>query len=230
MNKKIAVLLLLALLLGTYLTFAQPIEARPPLEKRVFIHYRRGLAKPARPAKGQPSCYGFLAKEAKWKEFPINYIVEDASLSGAVMAAASEWDNGTGASLFGDCTVDSTITWTEDYNGQNELLFGDYPQDGVIAITYAWGYFSGPPKTREIVEFDILFDTDFTWGDVDEFPSVMDLQNIATHELGHGLGLDDVYQTSCSEVTMFGYSAYGETSKRDLEPPDIEGLLTLYPY
>ncbi|PJA83788.1 MAG: peptidase M10A and M12B matrixin and adamalysin, partial [Candidatus Nealsonbacteria bacterium CG_4_9_14_3_um_filter_37_29] len=55
-----------------------------------------------------------------------------------------------------------------------------------------------------------------------------DLQNIATHELGHGVGLGDVYETACSEVTMYGYSNYGETQKRTLEAPDITGLQTLY--
>jgi len=229
MNKKLVGLLLVALLLGTYLTFTQRIEARPPLEKRVFIHYRRNFAKPARPAKAKTSCYGFLARGTMWKELPIDYVVEDASMGGAVWAAATEWDSHTDTSLFGGYSVDPSITWTEDYNGENELLFGDYPQDGVIAITYAWGYFSGPPQTRELVEFDILFDTDFEWGDAVYDESVMDLQNIATHELGHALGLDDVYQTSCSEVTMFGYSAEGETSKRSLEPPDIQGLTTFYP-
>jgi len=42
-----------------------------------------------------------------------------------------------------------------------------------------------PPKTREIVEFDILLDTDFDWG-TSGAAGVMDLQNILTHELGHG--------------------------------------------
>jgi predicted Zn-dependent protease len=56
----------------------------------------------------------------------------------------------------------------------------------------------------------------------------MDLQNIATHETGHGLGLDDVYQKTCSAVTMYGYSDYGETQKRTLETPDIVGLQMIY--
>jgi tryptophanase len=45
---------------------------------------------------------------------------------------------------------------------------------------------------------------------------------------GHGVGLDDVYDTACSEVTMYGYSTYGEIKKRDLETPDIIGLQKLY--
>ena len=73
-----------------------------------------------------------------------------------------------------------------------------------------------------------MFDTDWIWGDAKVDASVMDLQNIATHELGHGAGLGDVYDTACSNVTMYGYSDYGETKKRDLEQPDIKGLQTLY--
>ncbi|NIP29559.1 MAG: peptidase M10A and M12B matrixin and adamalysin, partial [Candidatus Dadabacteria bacterium] len=64
---------------------------------------------------------------------------------------------------------------------------------GVIAVTVIWGYFSGPPSIREIVEFDVLFDTDFTWGNATVNPTLMDLQNIATHEIGHGAGLGDLY-------------------------------------
>ena len=56
----------------------------------------------------------------------------------------------------------------------------------------------------------------------------MDLQNIATHELGHGVGLADIYDTTCSAVTMYGYSNNGDIQKRTLEVPDIRGLQTLY--
>jgi len=56
----------------------------------------------------------------------------------------------------------------------------------------------------------------------------MDLQNIATHEIGHGVGLADVYQTACSEVTMYSYSTEGEIIKRTFETPDITGLQKLY--
>ena len=57
---------------------------------------------------------------------------------------------------------------------------------------------------------------------------MVDLQNIATHEIGYGVGLDDVYETACSEVTMYGYSENGETKKRTLDEPDIEGIQKLY--
>jgi hypothetical protein len=57
---------------------------------------------------------------------------------------------------------------------------------------------------------------------------MMDIQNIAIHEFGHGLGMGDVYQDACADVTMFGYSDYCETDKRTLEAPDKKGIQELY--
>lgn len=109
-------------------------------------------------------------------------------------------------------------------NFQNAVAFGDYPDDNVIAVTSIWFVRS----TKEIVEFDMLFNTRFVWGDAMDNPSVMDLQNIATHEFGHGVGLDDIYSSTYSEVTMYGYSYEGDIEKRSLEPQDIAGLQKMY--
>ncbi len=56
----------------------------------------------------------------------------------------------------------------------------------------------------------------------------MDFDNIATHELGHSFGLDDLYEDTCFEETMYGYASTGETNKRTLENGDITGIYTLY--
>ena len=106
----------------------------------------------------------------------------------------------------------------------NTIAFGDYPDNNVIAVTSIWYTRRG----KQIVEFDQLYNTRYTWGDAVINPSVMDLQNIVTHELGHGVGLGDIYSTACSTVTMYGYSSYGETIKRTLEQPDIDGFQKMY--
>jgi hypothetical protein len=212
----------------------------PGLEKIVFIHYKKGFAKPswAGGGKKEAACYDFLGKWVKWKELPVSYVIDPDNSQGltedfiaqAIFAGAEEWDSWTGSELFNDnYSIVYDGSWDSDApDGRNELLFGDYSQEGVIAVTVVWGYFSGPPDSREIIEFDVLFDTDYLWGDATIDSTKMDLQNIATHEIGHGAGLDDVYETDCSAVTMYGYSDYGETQKRTLEPPDITGIQELY--
>jgi predicted Zn-dependent protease len=147
----------------------------------------------------------------------------EAFVTTAVSNAAEEWDKWTKELMNDTYTIDYTATYgVQDY--KNAISFGNYPTEGVIAVTTVW-YNSA---TKEIVEFDIMFDTDWTWGDATVDNTKMDLQNIATHEFGHGVGLNDVYDSACSEVTMYGYSDYGETKKRTLEQPDITGLQTLY--
>jgi len=119
--------------------------------------------------------------------------------------------------------IDYTATYGVQ-NYENAITFGDYPTAGVIAVTTVWYN----PATKAIVEFDIMFDTDWTWGDATVDATKMDLENIATHEFGHSVGLADVYDSACSAVTMYGYSNYGEAQKRTLELPDITGLQKLY--
>jgi hypothetical protein len=208
------------------------------LERMVFIHYKKGFVKPSTAGgKKAPKCYGFLSKNAKWKNLPIDYVIDPDNPNGlsenfianAISLAAEEWDAATSTELFGNYSIDYNSTWDSNFpDGKNELLFGDYPETNVIAITIAWGYFSGPPNMREIIEFDILFDTDFTWGDAKINSQVMDLQNIATHEIGHGAGLSDLYESACSQQTMYGYSNNGEIQKRDLNTGDILGIQKLY--
>ena len=103
-----------------------------------------------------------------------------------------------------------------------------YNNPDVIAVATVWGYFTGPPSQREIVEAHILMNDDFIWGDATTDLTLMDVQNIVTHELGHCAGMGDVYQLDASEETMYGYSTEGETKKRDLYNGDITGITKLY--
>ena len=147
----------------------------------------------------------------------------------AIYSASEEWDNNTNLELFADYTVDYSADWDSSApDGQNEMSFGAYSDSQVIAVTVIWGSFSGPVGSREIKEYDILFNTKYVWGDAGANPSVMDLQNIATHEIGHGIGLGDLYSPGATAETMYGYSTEGETKKRDLYTGDIQGLQSLY--
>ena len=209
----------------------------PDLEKIEFIHWKKDFAKPeAAKAPKTPTCYAFLGKYGKtylkWTTLPVKYVInpvnpvqtlDETFVTSAVGTSAETWDAATGQEIMNGYTVDNTVVYgVQDY--KNAITFGNYPTAGVIAVTAVWYN----PATKAIVEFDVMFDTDWTWGDAALDSAKMDLQNIATHELGHGVGLADVYDSVCSLVTMYGYSDYGEIIKRTLEQQDITGLQTIY--
>lgn len=198
-------------------------------EKTIFIHEAsQGNQKPAKAT----TCYKLLG--VKWRVLPQDYVIHpnvNNTVPGAIQASVYTWDAATSKQLFGASTVDSTANWDgQTPDGRNEYSFGDYSQNGVIAVTVIWSGIPLGGGRRQIVEYDVMFDTDFAWGDATASSStpVMDLENISTHETGHGLGLNDIYTASCSAVTMYGYSSEGDIAKRTLETPDILGLQKMY--
>jgi|SRR3989344_2390789 len=204
------------------------IDENWELERVDFIHYVGPPANAGKPPKTE-TCYKLFG--VKWKSLPVSYVInpsnsglDEGFVTSAISTSAETWDTSTISELFNNVySIDYTATYGVQ-NFVNALDFGDYPDDRVIAVTSVWY----TPVGRRIVEFDIRFNTRFSWGDADVDSSKMDLQNIAVHELGHGVGLADIYSTTCSDVTMYGYSTEGETKKRSLETPDITGLQKMY--
>jgi hypothetical protein len=141
----------------------------------------------------------------------------------AITSAAASWDAATSAALVSS-VVKGTGTPSVALNGENSVFFGDYSEAGVIAVASYWYN----RATRQIVECDIIFDTDFQWGDATADATLMDLQNIATHELGHFFNLADIYDASKSYLTMYGYSSEGDIEKRTLEAGDIAGIQKVF--
>ncbi len=222
------VLIVIFILLCVSVSANDKIKEKQDIEKVDFIHYAKGK-EPGKPAKTE-SCYKLMG--VKWNYLPVSYVVNpsnpqglsEAFVTSAISASAETWDGATSKELFNDIF---SINYTLKYgvlDSVNAIAFGDYSNDNVIAITSIW--FSR--RTKQIIEFDQLYNTRFSWGDATANQDVMDLQNIATHELGHAIGMNDIYSASCTSVTMYGYSGYGETEKRSLEQPDITGMQKIY--
>ena len=183
------------------------------------------------------SCYTLLAKGAKWKTVE-DYIVDPTNTRGLTKAFVSsnladnidKWEVASGGKdILGDevtGTVDGADTINPD--NKNEVMFADIDYEGAIAIAIVWGIFGGPPPFRELVEWDMIFDdVDFDWSSSGE-AGKMDFENIATHELGHAVGLGDLYNSECNTQTMYGISWNGDIEKRTLEDGDIAGIQSLY--
>ncbi len=215
------------------------------VEGYAFIHYKNEFShKPGhdkggggRGGKDEPTstCFAFLANGTRWKTTE-PYVVDPSNTAGLdettlrnlTSTSLETWDTEVAFDVFGgEVAGEVDDIDTESTDGKNEVLFGDYPQDGVIAVTIVWGVFRGPPFMRELVEWDALFDdVDFDWSTSGEVGK-MDFQNIATHEFGHAAGMghpDD----SCTEETMYRFAGLGETKKSDLNAGDIAGINELY--
>lgn len=212
------------------ITIVDPVRG---IAKAEFIHHDKGYQKNTVTSSfvpGSGTCWGTFAT---WNNsLPVRYVINpnnpqglgSAFITSAISTSAETWDAATSKELFRDTyTIDSRARYGK-LDGKNSIVFGA-TSPGTIAVTSTWYYTS----TRQIIEFDMKFNTYYTWGNADLNSRVMDLQNIATHELGHSVGMNDIYTSSCSDVTMYGYGDSGETKKRTLEPLDIEGLLSLYP-
>nr|GMC67266.1 metalloendoproteinase 3-MMP-like [Ipomoea batatas] len=69
------------------------------------------------------------------------------------------------------------------------------------------------------------FDSEEEWAEVGVYPYGVDIQSVATHEIGHLLGLG---HSGVPTAVMFPAIGYGET-KRLLDNDDIQGIRALYP-
>ena len=192
------------------------------IEKKVFIHRAKPdkTGKPPKPNGRDKEWYKYSGIHWASSELPVTYVVDDGLDYGVIVTSFETWDDETATGLFVGVKGKVTAGSLDDINA---LSYGDYPYAGVIAVTYIWYY----GDTGEIVEVDTIFDTDYSWSVTGE-SGTMDLQNIATHEFGHWLVLDDLYNRPARTQTMYGYSTYGETIKRTLESGDIAGLESIY--
>jgi hypothetical protein len=108
-------------------------------------------------------------------------------------------------------------------DGINVIWSNNLGSGGTIAANYYWYN----RRTKIVSENDIIFNNFYAWSTSGE-SGKMDVQNIITHEMGHCLILNDLYNSYQSEMTMYGYSTYGETKKQTLETGDKDGIKHIY--
>ena len=225
-------LALASLVLIVPFAYAQPNES---VEKIVFIHFVKGAG--TSPAATDQSQNFKLMSGAKWQSAVTYYVNPTGSGLGGnavlleVQYAFEVWDVVTSKELFNPAILDTSASYSDVRDSKNTVTWGYISNSGIIAQTSIW--YSRATKT--VLECDIVFSTNpaIPWGiDPDgQGPRAIgafDVRNIATHESGHWLVLLDLYSIKDSELTMFGYSAIGETKKTTLGRGDTLGCLKLY--
>ena len=163
--------------------------------------------------------------------FPVAYritanppINADAFI-GAIQRSFNAWQ-GVGNATISFQYAGTTGAKEPAYDGKNNVIMGTkITGNDVVGQSYI--YYS--VNSGEILDVDIVLNSSYAWA-TDGSRGKMDVQNTATHEIGHLCGLDDLYANEDSEKTMYGYIDYGETKKRTLDPDDMAGLAALYPH
>jgi len=208
------------------------------IEGFMFIDRKKEDVKPqgVGGSKRGPTCYSFLASGAKWKTVepwvvnPANTQgLSDSFVFGNLAADIQKWEDASLTNIIGNGNTTSAtlVADTQSPDNINEVYFGSISDPGVIAVTIVWGIFSGPPQSRYLIEWDQVYDqVDYGWSSIGE-AGKMDFENIATHELGHSVGMGHP-SNDCTEETMYAYADFGETKKRSLNAGDIEGINKLY--
>ena len=190
----------------------------------------------------QPSSayYNFLIGSADlhWTFPNVSYVLQTAGSDNiaddseflAIERAFDAWENLPNSSIafVEDLAADPTRT---DYSATDIHLImfdeddstGLFPgASGTIAVTpILFDTVSG-----SILDADIIFNGDDHTFSTDGSPGTYDIQSIATHEIGHLLGLD--HSGSCAS-TMFPFAESGRTVARSLTLDDIAGAESIYP-
>lgn len=171
------------------------------------------------------SAYSYLAPGVKWKTFPVTFgfdlSTSTPTLRNAVRNAFATYDSleqpaGAFFKEWGDLAAAKIkITW--------KYIDGPYNQLAKTSISYR-------TDTHALTSASITFDSGdkFFVSSTERcgvFGNQFDVQNIATHEIGHAINLGHV---SDRLQSMYSTSYAGETLKRTLGNGDKVGVNNLY--
>src|SRR5688500_5378251 len=150
-----------------------------------------------------------------------------ASAEEALKAALAAWGTQSNANFrfeYGGRVNDSSTGF--DY--RNVTIFRNGTNGGMLASTYSW-WAGATMATAKLVDSDVIF-----WDGQMQFFGAYDsctggggyIQDIATHEYGHALGLG---HSGDPAATMYGSYNACDSSLRTLSADDISGVEHLYP-
>jgi matrixin len=138
---------------------------------------------------------------------------QGAGKGAALQAAMATWTNVSSANHTLNYVGTTSAGWATD--GQNTLLWGGVNDcTSCLALT-ALVLQSG----QVIVESDVIFNSSYTWN---TNGADYDTQAVATHELGHSLGIHHTEITSTPRPTMYAY--YFGVDGRTLDSDDQQAL------
>jgi len=211
-------------------TGGKDAKAPPEIEVVTFVNIPYWTSPPWYPPEDDTDTYRLVRGGIRWASdvLPVSCIVYTSGAPTgaftAVTPAFGVWDGQTSTSIYGTISDNGGTPPGMVMDGSNTVCWGtiDGP-GGTIAVTN----FAFWVNTKELIEFDIVFDNEEQWStDGSEF--AFDIQNVMTHELGHTLVLDDLRSPRDGALTMHAYTWPGDSTKRSLGSGDIRGIKAIY--
>ncbi|MGH2536460.1 MAG: hypothetical protein ACRDHL_03610 [Candidatus Promineifilaceae bacterium] len=156
---------------------------------------------------------------AAWPNHSTQYYNLDSSIP-------SDWRApiGASASTWNNVSTSSFVFYWSQYPPANGNYMNRANLGAGVGGATTTTYSSGNSLTKATTTFN----TYWAWS-VNGSPNALDVQNVATHELGHWLRLADISTAGCGTVTMWSSTVYGETIKRTLHQHDKNGVAWQYP-
>ena len=153
---------------------------------------------------------------------PANADVSQTEATSAILSGSTVWSTHTIADVSW-YYMGSTNGTTVAANGKNEVFFRPDGGSGAIATTYWW-----TDSSNRLVDADIVFydgSYRFFTGNGGCSGGYY-LEDVATHEFGHGLGLS---HSDVPAATMVSGTGECNTEKRSLDLDDVDAVEALYP-
>jgi hypothetical protein len=199
---------------------------------------------------------GYQPAGWRWISNPqIHILLSGPSISNPTTVAqeisksANTWDQNTRQNLFKGTDTVNTPAYSNAVEITSQLPAFGNNMDGknihawtnklnmpIIAQTTTWYYTNkfvtgaDGKSYKQAVESDCWYNSNFGWriagAESSSSNTNMDIRTIATHELGHTIGLSDLYTSTDSNQIMYGYN--NGAVKWLLRSGDKSGLWSLY--
>ncbi len=200
------------------------IEVSPKISRKFWIHYAESAPITALATNCGTDSSSYLQwNKFHWASFPVTYNI---SVTDARKQAV----------------VNGFNTW--DFQEHPQGAFFKQVSSGMSPkVSVKWRYYDGPgnvlavtsvsyySSNSVITSASVIFDSGDKWAvypyeSCSSQGTAFDVQNIATHEIGHVVGLAHV---NAPALTMYAYASPGETKKRSLGTGDMKGIAIIYP-
>jgi hypothetical protein len=152
---------------------------------------------------------------------PSNLDVSASAATSAVQAGMDAWNTQSGTA-FRFNYAGQVSTTTTGYDNKNVVVFRNQSNGSTIASTYVWTS-NGLLRDADIVFWD--GGRTFFTGAAGCASGGAYIEDIATHELGHALGLQ---HSSSADATMYSSYSSCSTGMRTLSADDVAGAQALY--